>query len=59
MAYNASGGFGGGYHMTDGTSELGIWSNFGNMQFGFGTSGGAITSKSALSTTGVWTATDF
>lgn len=59
LSLNLSGNYGGGLHLQDGTNDIAFWSTSGNLNVGFSTSGGALTSKSQLSTGGVWTATDF
>ena len=48
----ASGSYGGGLGLIDGTFNIGLWSNSGVLNFGFGTSLGALTSKATLDASG-------
>lgn len=48
FAYKASGGFGAGFALIDGSDNIGLYSSFGNFNIGFGTSGGALTSRLTL-----------
>ena len=48
----ASGSYGGGYGLIDGTNNWGIWDNTGTLNFGWGSSGGALTSLLSLNSNG-------
>lgn len=52
FAYQAAGAFGGGYALTDGGKIIGLWSESGFFNIGFGVVGGAITSKVTFDTSG-------
>jgi hypothetical protein len=52
MAINTIGSFGGGYGIQDGSNFIGMWSQTGILQFGFGSGGGALTSKANIDTAG-------
>jgi len=47
------GAYGGGFLLVDGTYDWGIWDNGGTLNFGSGTSLGALSSRMTLSTSGL------
>lgn len=52
FASNVSGSYGGGYHLKDGSNDIGLWSTTGTLNIGFGTNGGALTSKFTIDPNG-------
>lgn len=51
FAYRSFGAFGGGYAIVDTPYNIGLYSNFGNFNIGFGASGGVLTSRLVLDRT--------
>lgn len=56
LAYNASGSYGGGYHLKDGTYDIGLYSTNGDFQIAFGTNGGPLSPNVSISRAGAITA---
>lgn len=51
FAYRSFGAFGGGYGIVDTPYNIGLYSNFGSFNIGFGASGGVLSSKLTLDRT--------
>ena len=51
FAYRSFGAFGGGYGIVDTPYNIGLYSNFGSFNIGFGASGGVLTSRLVLDRT--------
>ena len=56
FAYNASGSYGGGYHLKDGGFDIGLYSTNGDLQIAFGTNGGPLSPNVSISRAGAITA---
>lgn len=57
LGFVTSGSYGGGYGMVDGAQNIGMWSSFGALNFGFGSNGGALISRMTLTTSGALSTT--
>lgn len=57
FGFVTSGSYGGGYAMVDGAQNIGMWSSFGALNFGFGSNGGGLASRMTLTTGGALSTT--